>query len=63
MRTWASVYRCRERARAPTGRGVAYVSSSTRVVREVVCKHHACTVVHTCSSSVHAVVVIMALVF
>ena len=37
--------------------------SSTRVVRAVVCKHHACTVVHTCSSRARAVVVIVALVF
>ena len=63
VHTWASVSTCRKRARVLTGRGVAYVYSSTRVVRAVVCKHHACTVLHTCSSGVRAVVVNMALVF
>ena len=42
---------------------VLHVLVSTRVVRAVVCKHRACAVVHTCSSSARAVVVIVALVF
>ena len=60
---WAGVPTCRERARVPIDRCMAYVYSSTRVVRAVVCKHHACIVVHTCSGSARAVVVIMALDF
>ena len=63
MYTWAGVPTCRERAGVPIGRCVAYVYSSTRVVRAVVCKHHACTVVRTCSSSARVVVVIVALDF
>ena len=80
MYTWAGVPTYGERARVPIGRCVAYVYSSTRVVREVVyryvrvhsstrvvravvCKHHECTVVHTCSSRARAVVVIVALDF
>ena len=63
MYTWAGVPTCRERTRVPIGRCVAYVYSSTRVVRAVVCKHHACTVVHTRSSSARAVVVIVTLDF
>ena len=63
MYTWAGVPTGREGARVPIGRGVAYVYSSTRVVRAVICKHHAFTVVHTCSSSASAVVVTVALDF
>ena len=54
--TWAGVPTCRERARVPTGCCVAYVYSSTRVVRAVVYGYYACTVAHTCSSSIRAVV-------
>ena len=61
--TWAGVPTCRERARVPMGRCVAYVYSSTRVVRAVVYDYCACTVVHTCISSARAVVVIVALEF
>ena len=40
----------------PIGCCVAYVYSSTRVVRGVVYRYYACTVAHTCSSSICAVV-------
>ena len=61
--TWAGVPTCKERARVPIGRCVAYVYSITRFLRAVVFKHHACTVVHTCSNSARAVVVIVVLDF
>ena len=47
--TWAGVLTCRERARVPIGRGVAYVYSSIRVVRSVVYGYYACTVAHVWS--------------
>ena len=47
---------CRERARVLIGRGVAYVYSSTSVVRAVVGSYYACTAAHTCSGSIRAVV-------
>ena len=40
---------CKERARVPIGRCVAYVYSSTRVVRAVVYGYYACTVAHVLS--------------
>ena len=40
---------CRGRARVPSGRGVAYVYSSTRVVHAVVYGYYACTVAHVWS--------------
>ena len=60
---WAGVPTCREHARLPIDRCVAYVYNSTRVVRVVVFGYYACTVVHTCSSSASTVVVIVALDF
>ena len=47
--TWAGVPTCRKRARVPIGRCVAYVYSSTRVVRAVVYGYYACTVAHVSS--------------
>ena len=47
---------CGERACVPIGRGVMYVYSSTRVVCAVSCGYYACTVMHTCSVRICAVV-------
>ena len=55
MYMWAGVGTCRERARVPIGRGVAYVCGSTSAVRAVGRSHYACTVAHTCSGSTRAV--------
>ena len=47
--TWAGKPTCRERARVPIGRCVAYVYSSTRVARAVVYGYYARTVAHVWS--------------
>ena len=40
---------CRERARVPPGRGVAYVYNSTRVVRGIVYTCYVCALAHVSS--------------
>ena len=43
-------------ARVPIGRDVVYVYNSTRVARGVDRSYYACTVTHTCSVRIHAIV-------
>ena len=47
---------CKECTRVQIGRGVAYVYSTTRVVRALIYGYYACTAAHTCSRSICAVV-------
>ena len=47
--TWAGVPTCRERARAPIGRCLGHVYSTTRVVRAVVYTRYVCALAHVSS--------------